>query len=107
MLSSLKDSIKVLKSDSESITLTFALFSTRGYGDLQTNFTMQFPPRTGHVYHIPTFSIVDTANNAMWETKLRDSKIILKIPILYLSFCLSVQSKKASYQKLLNSYSLV
>ena len=49
-------------------------YSTNGFGDLQTNFTFQFPPQTGHVFHIPTFSIVDTANPAMWETKLADSK---------------------------------
>merc|ERR1711953_494302 len=51
-------------------------YSTNGFGDLQTNFTFQFPPQTGQVFHIPTFSIVDTANPAMWETKLADRHLV-------------------------------
>lgn len=44
-------------------------FTLNGLGDIVSNFTFRFPPRTGHFYHVATFSSFNEANPAIWDTK--------------------------------------
>jgi hypothetical protein len=46
-------------------------FSLTTFGELQSNFTFRFPALTGHFYHVPTFSIINTGNQAIWDTQFR------------------------------------
>merc|ERR1712038_1721022 len=46
-------------------------FSLTSFGELQSNFTFRFPAKTGHFYHVPTFSIVNPANSAVWDTQFK------------------------------------
>ena len=53
-------------------------FSLTSFGELQSNFTFRFPAKTGHFYHVPTFSIVNPANSAVWDTQFKGGKIFIK-----------------------------
>lgn len=53
-------------------------FSLTGLGDLVSNFTFRFPPKTGFFYHVPTFSTVSDLDNAVWETNFKRGTIELR-----------------------------
>ena len=46
-------------------------FSLTSFGEMQSNFTFRFPALTGHFYHVPTFSVINPANEAVWDTQFR------------------------------------
>lgn len=70
-------------------------FSMKGFGELQSNFTFRFPSKIGHFYHVPTFSIVDSANNAVWETQFgRKHLVTLILETDYDNWALLVQCKR-------------
>ena len=49
-------------------------FSLTSFGELQSNFTFRFPATTGHFYHVPTFSIINPTNPAIFDTQFRGGK---------------------------------
>jgi len=70
-------------------------FSKGGFGELQSNFTFRFPSKIGHFYHVPTFSLVDSANSAVWETQFgRKHLVTLILETDYDNWALLVQCKR-------------
>ena len=39
-----------------------------------SNFTFRFPPKSGHMYHVPTFAIFANDSSAKWNTNFRNGK---------------------------------
>ncbi len=46
-----------------------------GMGDIVSNFTFRFPPKTGHFYHVPSISLLSQVKASVWETQFRGGKI--------------------------------
>ena len=45
-------------------------------GELQSNFTFRFPPKTGMFFHVPILSLF-AKEKSVWETQFRGSKFKL------------------------------
>jgi hypothetical protein len=57
-------------------------YSALGIGDIISNFTFRFPPKTGHFYHMPSISLLSEVEASVWETQFRGGKrssICLKV----------------------------
>jgi len=41
-----------------------------------SNFTFRFPPKSGHMYHVPTFAIFGNDSSAKWNTNFRNVEMV-------------------------------
>merc|ERR1711997_581207 len=41
-----------------------------------SNFTFRFPPKTGFMYHVPTFATFDDDNTAKWNTNFKNVEMV-------------------------------
>ena len=74
-------------------------FSLTSFGDILTNFTFRFPAKSGHFYHVPTFSMVSQLKTSIWETQFRGGAYI--IPVQFFS---AIQSYCSRLSVVLLSY---
>ena len=42
------------------------------------NFTFRFPPKTGNMYHVPTFALFANDSSAKWNTNFRNGELLFQ-----------------------------
>jgi hypothetical protein len=54
-------------------------YTALGIGDIISNFTFRFPPKTGHFYHVPSISLVSEVEASVWETQFGRVELVSAI----------------------------
>ena len=60
-------------------------YTALGVGDIISNFTFRYPPRTGFFFHVAEISLLSDVQPSVWETQYGTSKY--KMPRTNRRFC--------------------